>query len=208
MTKEQILAAITQAVQEGTIADVDTGFVTTLKTINGKGLKFFFGTQAEYETLTAAEKSSLFAIITNDTSREAFLTAVEELQNRAESLEIRTGNVESIAADLTERTAMLESRTEDILPFQIVTFGAALQGNSWYFGFITTSDGIFNISLFYWRDAIEAKFPAAYPFTLKVNRDGTYKAMKTGVDSSFGDYEEEASNASITLYKLEYFSEV
>ena len=34
MTKEQILAAITQAVESHTVSDVDTGFVTTLKEQN------------------------------------------------------------------------------------------------------------------------------------------------------------------------------
>lgn len=87
LKKEQIYAAITQAVQTGTIGDVDTGFVQTVKTINGKGLKFFYGTQAEYEILTAAEKSNLFAIITNDTSKEAFNAAIESLQKSLDTLE-------------------------------------------------------------------------------------------------------------------------
>lgn len=80
MTKEQILAAIAQAVNEGTIGDIDTGFVTTIKTINGTPLKFFVGTQSEYEALTAKERSNLFALITNDTSKEALFNAIELLQ--------------------------------------------------------------------------------------------------------------------------------
>ena len=41
MTREQILAAITQAVETHEIFDVDTGFVTTIKETNkNKALKF------------------------------------------------------------------------------------------------------------------------------------------------------------------------
>lgn len=78
MTKEQILAAIVQAVNEGTIGEIDTGFITTIKTVNGTPLKFFVGTQAEYEAL--ADKQDLFAIITNDTTKEGLLGAFSTLQ--------------------------------------------------------------------------------------------------------------------------------
>lgn len=80
MTKEQILTAITQAVENGEVKDVDTGFVQTINTINGIGLRFFVGSQAEYESLTAEEKENLFAIITNDTTKEAMLEAIETMQ--------------------------------------------------------------------------------------------------------------------------------
>lgn len=81
LTKEQIFTAITQAVSDGTIGDIDTGFVQTIKTVNGKGLKFFVGTQSEYDTLSDADKVDLFALITNDTTREGLLGAIETLQN-------------------------------------------------------------------------------------------------------------------------------
>ncbi len=101
MTKEQILTAITQAVNEGTISDIDTGFVQTIKTINGKGLKFFVGTQSEYEGLTAEEKENLFAIITNDTTKDALFNALEEMQKE----------VESLIGAITPTPALLESKT-------------------------------------------------------------------------------------------------
>ncbi len=80
MTKEQILTAITQAVNEGTIGDIDTGFITTIKTINDKALKFFVGTQSEYEALTDAQKANVFALITNDTTKEALLESIRRLE--------------------------------------------------------------------------------------------------------------------------------
>lgn len=90
LTKEQILTAITQAINDGNVGNVDTGFITTLKTINGKPLKFFVGTQAEYELLTDSDKKDLFAMITNDATKDALLGAIEllniEIDNLAQGL--------------------------------------------------------------------------------------------------------------------------
>ncbi len=82
MTKEQILTAIVQAIEEGTVGDIDTGFVKTVKTINNVSIKFFYGTQAAYDALTEEEKNHLFPIITNDASenwKEEAAAAIEEL---------------------------------------------------------------------------------------------------------------------------------
>lgn len=87
MTKEQIYAAIVQAVNEGTIGDIDAGFITTVKTINGLPLKFFVGPQATYDALSDEEKENVFAIITNDTTRAGLLAAIESLQNSIKGLE-------------------------------------------------------------------------------------------------------------------------
>ena len=80
LDKEEILTAISQAVATGSIGNCDTGFITTIKTITGKPLKFFVGTQEEYEVLTAAQKQNLFALITNDTTKEGLLRSIEELK--------------------------------------------------------------------------------------------------------------------------------
>lgn len=82
MTKEQILAAIMQAVNEGTIGDIDAGFITTVKTINGLPLRFFYGEQAAYDELSDDEKDGLFAIITNDTFKQGINEAIEKLQEK------------------------------------------------------------------------------------------------------------------------------
>lgn len=86
MTKEQILAAIAHAVETGEVKPVDTGFIETIKTINGKSLRFFVGEQAEYESLSDFEKSNVFALITNDTTKEALFQAHEELNQTVEEL--------------------------------------------------------------------------------------------------------------------------
>lgn len=87
MTKEQILTAIAQAVSTGKIGDIDTGFITTIKTINGTALRFFVGTQNEYEALSEDDKKSVFAIITNDTSKEGIEAAIKTLEDEINDLE-------------------------------------------------------------------------------------------------------------------------
>ena len=59
-----------------------------VKTINDTTLKFFVGTQSEYEALTDVQKQDLFAIITDDATREDYdarigtlITVVDEIIN-------------------------------------------------------------------------------------------------------------------------------
>lgn len=92
MTKEQIITAIMQAVNEGTIGDIDSGFITTIKAINGVGIKFFYGTQAQFNQLTAEEKRNLHAIISDDTTIEGINEAIEELQKNYDELLDRLNN--------------------------------------------------------------------------------------------------------------------
>lgn len=114
MTKEQIYAAILQAVNEGTIGDIDSGFVQTIKTINGIGLKFFLGTQAEYEALTDEEKENLFAIITNDTTKEGIIKAITDLQNELNEIKVKISN-NDLKAKIAEKIEIKNvSSTDDI----------------------------------------------------------------------------------------------
>lgn len=65
------------------LADEDTiyrdgstgkGVVTGVKTVNDTTLRFFVGTQSEYEVLTDTQKQNLFALITDDTTREDLIS--------------------------------------------------------------------------------------------------------------------------------------
>lgn len=201
MTKEQILTAIMQAVQNGSITDVDAGFVTTLKTINGKPLKFFYGTQAEYDALTAEQKAGLFALITNDTTKEGLLEAIASLNSRTDILEKITEDLKGRAESLEGRADSLEEKTATILPHKNVA-DAVLPSEGWYFGHIYSSDLDKNlyIPLFYWNKSGVAEYPAALPYSLKVERDGTCKAIKA--EANF--YFEEDSAALIFIKKVEY----
>ena len=112
MTKEQILTAIVQAVENGTIGDIDTGFITTIKTINGTPLKFFVGEQAAYDALTDEEKNNLFAIITNDTTKAGIIATIEELQTNYK--ELRDGLVDGsfVVAKATSATSATKATND------------------------------------------------------------------------------------------------
>ena len=86
MTKEEILAAITQAISGGTIGDIDTGFVTKIKEQNrGQGLMFWVGTTAEYEAL-AEKPNNVLYIKTDDTSAADINNAISALQSAVTEL--------------------------------------------------------------------------------------------------------------------------
>lgn len=79
MTKEQILSAITQAVESHTISDVDTGFVEKVKEQNSAAnLKFWVGTTAQYNAL-ATKENGCFYILTDDTQFEDMEAEIDDL---------------------------------------------------------------------------------------------------------------------------------
>lgn len=86
LTKEQILTAIANAIETGEIGDVNTGFVQTIKTINDIPLKFFVGTQAQYDALSAGDKLNLYAIITDDESITNIERSIRALEINQENL--------------------------------------------------------------------------------------------------------------------------
>ena len=112
MTKEQILAAISQAVSSGTITDVDSGFVTTIKEQNSNsGLVFWVGTQAQYNALTEKVANCLY-LITDDTTVEDLETAI--------------ANISKIVNDLGVEVASIKGKTD--------TLEATVSEHSLYFG--------------------------------------------------------------------------
>lgn len=113
MTKEQILAAITQAVESHSISDVDTGFVQTLKEQNhGTGLKFWFGTTAEYNALQTIEPD-VFYILTDDTKFDDIEANIQSFRDELEAMgEIVSGLSDTIATHTSEITEMSDSLTE------------------------------------------------------------------------------------------------
>ena len=87
MTKEQILAAITQAVESGTVSDVDTGFVTKIKELNsGKAVTMWVGTTAQYNALTEHVENCIY-IKVDDTTGEDLQNAVERALEAMEETE-------------------------------------------------------------------------------------------------------------------------
>ena len=85
MTKEQIYAAIVQAVENGEIRNIDTGFVTRIKEQNGgRQVTLWVGTQAQYNAIEAREENCLY-IITDDTAFEDLRDALQQLRADFES---------------------------------------------------------------------------------------------------------------------------
>ena len=79
MTKEQILDAIAQAQQGHSVFDYDDAFISKIKEINhGNQLRFWIGTQAEYNAIATHENNVLY-IISDDNSKEEIVAAIENL---------------------------------------------------------------------------------------------------------------------------------
>lgn len=87
MTKEQILAAIAQAVDTGAIGDVDTGFVSRVIEQNKRGtLYFWVGTQAEYNAITE-KADDCYYIITDDTTKADIATTIAQFADYLKTVE-------------------------------------------------------------------------------------------------------------------------
>lgn len=110
MTKEQTLTAIEQAVSTGTIKDIDTGFITKIVEQNARApLRFWVGTQAQYNALTDKSDDTLY--ITDDTDAVATLAdAVEKIIN---------GEIETTCAQIANEAVVasmlkLKNGTKDM----------------------------------------------------------------------------------------------
>lgn len=110
MTKEQILAAIIQAVEGGSVGDVDTGFVTKIVEQNQRQtVTFWVGTQAQYNAITEKTKNCLY-IITDETTCDDIENAIVALQESVSSL---TAEVSSLTAGTTELLELVSSLTAE-----------------------------------------------------------------------------------------------
>lgn len=96
MTKEQILAAIAQAIEKGSIGNIDTGFVTKLKEQNsGCAVTIWVGTQAQYNAIAEKAVNCLY-IITDDTTGEDLVKACVEAKEAAEEAWREVANAKSV----------------------------------------------------------------------------------------------------------------
>ena len=88
LTKEQIYELIANSIQQGELAGVDAEnpFVTKIKEQNkGVPLKFWVGTQAEFNAIQTKE-DNCFYIITDSTAQADIENALSELQTSNEGL--------------------------------------------------------------------------------------------------------------------------
>lgn len=99
MTKEQILAAIAQAVETGSVGDCDTGFITKIKETNsGSYVTFWVGTQAQYNALENKAQNCMY-IITDDTTKADILKAYEYTAQVAADAAVTAGIAKQAAAN-------------------------------------------------------------------------------------------------------------
>ncbi len=126
LTKEQIYAAITEAIETGTITDVDTGFVTKIKEMNAdKLLSFWIGTSAQYNTLTARDTNTLYILTDESTLGDAvekvdeleiilntFMTNTTDIQDeQATDISNLEGNLENAEGAITALRDEVEKRS-------------------------------------------------------------------------------------------------
>ena len=105
MTKEQVLTAITQAVNDGTISNIDAGFITKIQEMNKKGvLKWWVGTQAEFNAISEKDADTLY-LFTDDPLYQDILDNFNSLESK-----INAGNV--VDTDLETRIQLLNKRSK------------------------------------------------------------------------------------------------
>ncbi len=86
LTKEQIITAIANAVQNGDIGDIDAGFITTIKEQNGgEGLRFWVGTMAAYNALTEKSADILY-IVTDDNTLGDIEQSFEDMKTTLDNI--------------------------------------------------------------------------------------------------------------------------
>ena len=94
-----VLSALEYLFADGTTLyrDTETGVATVLgvKTVNGTYLRFYLGTQAGYDALSAIQKQNLFAIITDDKWKENLEDRLSDLETANENLEDRLSDLET-----------------------------------------------------------------------------------------------------------------
>ena len=121
LTKEQIITLVTNIVDSGSVGDIDTGFVTTVKEQNhNAGLKFWVGTKEEYDALP--EHLSYTDYIINDYSPmddveealEEFSGVVDDKIRKAlEGLDIENELV-AINTTLADHSQSITTHGDDI----------------------------------------------------------------------------------------------
>lgn len=133
MTKEQILAAIAQAAENGLTIDEDAAFITKVKESNAGGMvTFWVGTQAQYNALEKVDKNCLYII--TDSTKEAALesklnAALEEIKQVAEApkqwikLWENTTNENGMYSPFEAQTVALDLNKYAMVLVQFVEYG-------------------------------------------------------------------------------------
>lgn len=88
LTEQQIITLVNNIITTGSVGNIDTGFVTTIKEQNaGKALQFWIGTQAEYNAI-AEPVANMFYIVTDDPYKQNVQDAIDAINARIDEIEI------------------------------------------------------------------------------------------------------------------------
>lgn len=121
MTKEQILAAIAQAVETGSVGDVDTGFVSKVKELNtGSAVTFWVGTRAQYNAITEKAGNCIY-IMTDDTTSEDIIATI----NAAATAATEAAAAAATAAETIEKAHEVANAAENTAAEAMETASAA-----------------------------------------------------------------------------------
>ena len=83
MTREQILTAISQAIETGVVVNPDSGFITKVKETNGGSyVTFWVGTRAQYNAIESIDQNCIY-IITDDTTAKDIANMVKTANDTA-----------------------------------------------------------------------------------------------------------------------------
>lgn len=117
LTKEEIYAAIVQAIEGHQITDVNTGFVTTLKEKNNNsGLSIWIGTTAQYNAIDPKENNCLY-ILSDDTELEDLETTISNLNEAVENLGDQCGELQNNLDILSTNVSMALEEITDRLDY-------------------------------------------------------------------------------------------
>lgn len=120
MTREQIIAAITQAVNDGTISDIDAGFITKIQEMNKKGiLKWWVGTQAEFNALETKDSNTLY-LFTDDPLYQDIINALTEMEEKLltqieDKIGSRVEKIEGSIENINETLSNSEARARTLV---------------------------------------------------------------------------------------------
>lgn len=141
MTKEEILTAIVQAIQSGTIGDVDTGFITRLKEINkGQAFRIWLGTSAEYNALVEAGETEInvLYIKTDDTSAANVSNALASAAERLTALETEVGELDTFTDTMYKTLERINNRVTLLESLKWIP----VNGAAWTTSDIATADAM------------------------------------------------------------------
>lgn len=179
MTKEQILAAIEQAVNGGVIGDVDAGFITKVKEKNGgNSVTFWVGTQAQYNAIAEREQNCLY-IITDETTFDDVVKTVEQAAaDAAAAAESAKAKDISAQVDLSvsyRPSSVKEIRIEDKKYVYLPSMGIV------FFELSVMYKGKMNAGA--WIDLKQSAYPAANVVGIPVLCRGTTYAAEYADDT-------------------------